>query len=152
MHNSTTEDGRQHHTMSLMLPRSEDVDDTDLEVVEIVEGMLADQDSSESKLLYPATNGQSTSGNLHDMTSPSANTFRTVDSEDKWLKRYLPDGHNSQVGNVSDREVTTNDGEQCYKIRIPYLRRFYNTELYLIGKRSDCTYALKSNEKEKWCV
>ena len=88
------------------------------------------------------------------MTAPSANTFRTVDSEDKWLKRYLPDGHNSQVSNVDDREeVTTSNGEQCYKINIPYLRRFYNTELYLIGKRNDCTYALKGNvEREMVCV
>ena len=91
--------------------------------------------------------------NLHNMTTPSANTFRTVDSEDKWLKRYLWDGHNSQVGNVDDREeVTTSDCEQYYKIKIPYLRRFYNTELYLIGRKSDCMYALKGNgEREMVC-
>ena len=75
--------------------------------------MLANQDASKDKLFYPATNGESTTGNLHNMTLPSANTFRMVDSEDKWLKRYLPDGHNSQVSNVNDREeITTNDGEQ----------------------------------------
>ena len=71
---------------------------------------------------YPVTDGQSTTDNIHNLTLPSANTFRTTNSEDKWLKRYLPDGHNSQIGNMIDKEeVTTEDGEQWYKIRIPYL-------------------------------
>ena len=56
--------------MSLTIPRSEDVDDTDLEVAEIVEGTLADQEGSGNKLLCPTTNSQGTSGNLHDITIP----------------------------------------------------------------------------------
>ena len=39
MHNSTAEDGKQNHTTSLVQPRPEDMDETDLEVAEIVEGM-----------------------------------------------------------------------------------------------------------------
>ena len=133
MHSSTAEDGKQNHTTGLTLPRPEYVDDTDLEVTEIVEGTLANRDASKDRLLFPVANGQDTTGNLHDMTLPSANTFRTINSKDKWLRRYLPDGHNSQIGNVIDREeVTTNDGEQWYKIKIPFLRRFYSTESYLV--------------------
>ena len=129
MYNSTAKDGKQNLTLGLTLPRPEDVDDTDLEVTEIVEGTLANRDASEDRLLFPATNGQGTTGHLHDMTLPSANTFRMIKSKDKWLRRYLPDGHNSQIGNVIDREeVTTDDREQWYKIKIPYLRRFYSTE------------------------
>ena len=97
MHNSTAEDGKQNHTAGLTLPRPEDVDDTDLEAVE---GTLANRDAREDRLLFPVTNGQGTTDNLHDMTLPSANTFRMINSEDKWLRRYLPDGHNSQIGNV----------------------------------------------------
>ena len=154
MHNSTAEDGKQNHTMGLTLPRPEDVDDTDLEVAEIVEGTFANRDASKDRLLFPVTNGQGTTGNLHDMILPSANTFRTINSKDKWLTRYLPDGHNSQIGNVIDREeVTTDDGEQWYKIKIPYLRRFYSTESYLVGKRNDYIYTLRSDEeKEMVCV
>ena len=154
MHNSTAEDGKQNHTMGLTLPRPEDLDDTDLEVTEIVEGTLANRDASEDRLLFPVTNGQGTTGNLHDMTLLSANTFRTINSEDKWLRRYLPDGHNSQIGNVINREeVTTVDGEQWYKIKIPYLRRFYSTESYLVGKWNDYIYTLRSDEeKEMVCV
>ena len=81
------------------------------------------------------------------MTLPSANTFRTINSKDKWLRRYLPDGHNNQIGNVLNREeVTTNDGEQWYKIKIPFLRRFYSTESHLVGNWNDYIYALRSNE------
>ena len=154
MHNSTAEDGKQNHTLGLTLPRPEDVDDTDLEVAEIVEGTSANKDASKDRLLFPATNGQGTAGNLHDMTLPSANTFRMINSEDKWLRRYLPDGHNSQIGNVIDREeVTTDDREQWYKIKIPYLRKFYSTESYLVGKWNDYIYALRSDEeKEMVCV
>ena len=141
MHNSTAEDGKQNHTMGLTLPRPEDIDNTDLE------GTLANKDASEDRLLFPATNGQGTTGDLHDMTLPSANTFRMIKSGDKWLKRYLPDSHNSQIGNVIDKEeVTTNDGEQWYKIKIPYLRRFYSTGSYLIGKKNDYICDLKSDE------
>ena len=150
MHNSTVKDGKQNHTLGLTLPRPEDVDDTDLEVTEIVEGTLANRDTNEDRLLFPVTNGQRTTGNLHNMTLPSANTFRTINSKDKWLRRYLPDGHNSQIGNVIDREeVTTDEGEQWYKIKIPYLRRFYSTESYLVGKWNDCIYALRSDEEKE---
>ena len=83
MHNSTAKDGKQNHTLGLTLPRSEDVDDTELEVTEIVEGTLANRDASEDRLLFPVTNGQGTTGNLHDMTLPSANTFRMINNEDK---------------------------------------------------------------------
>ena len=77
---------------------------------------MANRDASKDKLLFPVTNGQGTTGNLHGMTLPSANTFRMINSEDKWLKRYLPDGHNSQIGNVIDREeVTTDDGNNGTK-------------------------------------
>ena len=88
------------------------------------------------------------------MTLSSANTFRTINSEDRWLKRYLPDGHNNQIGNIINMaEVTTEDGEQWYKIRIPYLQRFYNTEFYLVGKQNDYINALRSGEeKEMVCV
>ena len=117
----------QNHTTGLVLSRPEDVVETDLEVTEIVEKTTANRDVSKPGLretiqdrsLFPETDGQNTSDN---MTLPSANTFRTINSEDRWLKRYLPDGHNSHIGNVIDREeVTTEDGEQWYKIRIPYL-------------------------------
>ena len=112
MHNSTAKDGKQNHTLGLTLPRPEDVDNTDLDVAEIVEGTLANRDTNEDRLLFPVTNGQSTTGNLQDMTLPSANMFRMINSEDKWLRRYLPDGHNSQIGNVINREeVTTDDRE-----------------------------------------
>ena len=141
MHNSTAEDGKQNHTTGLVLPRPEDVDETDLEVAEIVEGTMANRSSD--------SDGQSTTDNLHSITLPSANTFRTINSEDRWLKRYLPDGHNNQIGNTINREeVTTEDGEQWYKIRIPYLQRFYNTEFYLAGKQNDYIYALRGGEEK----
>ena len=157
MHNSTAKDGKQNHTTGLVLPRPEDVDETDLEVAEIVEGTTANRDVSEpglrettqDGLLFPVTDGQSTTDNLHNMTLPSANTFRTINSEDRWLKRYLPDGHNNQIGNIIDREqVTTEDGEQWYKIRILYLR-FYNTEFCLVGKQNDYIYTLRGGEKKR---
>ena len=69
MHNSTAEDGKQNHTLGLTLQRPEDVDDTDLEVTEIVEGTLANRDTSEDRLLFPVTNGQNTTGYLHDIPS-----------------------------------------------------------------------------------
>ena len=153
---------KQNHTTGLVLPRPEDVYETDLKVTEIVEGTTANRDVSEpglrettqDRLLFPVTDCQSTSDNLQNMTLPSANTFRTINSEDRWLKRYFPDGHNSQIGNVIDREkVTTEDGEQWYKIRIPYLQRFYNTEFYLVGKQNDNIYTLRGGKKKEMvCV
>ena len=38
MHNSTAEDGKQNHIIGLVIPRSQDSDKTDLEVVGIVAG------------------------------------------------------------------------------------------------------------------
>ena len=147
MHNSTAKDGKQNHTTGLVLPRSRDVDEADLEVTEIVEGTVANKNLNEGRLLLPATSGQNTTNNLHNVTLPSANTFRTINSKNKWLNRYLPDGHNSQIGNVINREeVTTEDGAQWYKIKIPYLRRFYSTEFYLVGKQNDYIYTLRGDE------
>ena len=89
----------------------------------------------------------------NESTMPAANTFMTIRGEDEWLKRYLPDGHNSQIGNVPNRvEITTEDGKEWYRIRIPYLERFYNTEVYLVGKQNDTIYALRGEEKEMVCV
>ena len=93
------------------------------------------------------TDSQNTVGNLHNLTLPSANMFVTINSEDKWLKRYLPDGHNSQIGNMLDKVEVTQGGEQWYEIRIPYLQRFYNTVIYLVGKQNDYIYALRGKEK-----
>ena len=84
---------------------------------------------------------------------PTVNTFATIRGEDEWLKRYLPDGHNSQIVNIPNRvEITTEDGEELYRIRIPYLERFYNTEVYLVGKQNDTIYALRGEEKKMVCV
>ena len=107
MHNSTAKYGKQNHTTSLVQPRSEDMDETDLEVAEIVEGMMSNRKTSKLRIgeatpdrflfgtwqrsNYPVTDGQCTTDNIHNLTLPSANTFRTINSEDKWLKRYLPD-------------------------------------------------------------
>ena len=168
MHNSTAKDGKQNHTTSLVLLQVEDVDETDLEVAAIVEGTTSNRNTSKPKVgevspdrfLFDmfhrsnnaVTDSQNTVGNLHNLTLPSANTFRTINSEDKWLKRYLPDGHNSQIGNVLDKVEVTQDGGQWYKIRIPYLQRFYNTETYLVGKQNDYIYALRGKEKEMLCI
>ena len=74
--------------------------------------------------------------------------FTAIRGDDEWLKRYLPDSHNSQIGNVPNRvEITTEDGEERYRIRIPYLDQFYNTEVYLIGKCNDAINALRGRRK-----
>ena len=57
MHNSTAEDGKQNHTTGLVLPKSDDVDETDLEVTEIVEGTAANRNVTKDGLLFPVTNG-----------------------------------------------------------------------------------------------
>ena len=89
----------------------------------------------------------------NESTMPAVNTFATIRGEDEWLKRYLPDGHNSQIGNVPNRvEITMEDGEEWNRIRIPYLESFYNTEVYLVGKQNDTIYALRGEEKEMVCV
>ena len=83
----------------------------------------------------------------------TVNTFMMIRGKDKWLKRYLPDGHNSQIGHVPNRvEITTEDGEEWYRIRIPYLERFYNTEVYLVGKQNDTIFVLRGEDKEMVCV
>ena len=35
---------------------------------------------------------------------------------------------------------------------MPYLERFYNTNVYLVGKQNDTIYALRGEEKEMVCV
>ena len=53
---------------------------------------------------------------------PAANTFTAIWSDNKWLKRYLPGGHNSQIGNMQNKiEVTMGDGKKWYRLRILYL-------------------------------
>ena len=89
------------------------------------------------------------------ITIPAANTFTAIQSSDEWLKRYLPDGHNSQLGNIPNRvEVTTEDGEEWYRVRIPFLHRFHDTEIYLLGKQkqNNYIYALRGKEKEVVCM
>ena len=41
------------------------------------------RETTQDRLLFPVTDGQSTTDNLHNMTLPSANTFRTINSEDR---------------------------------------------------------------------
>ena len=85
----------------------------------------------------------------NESTLPAANTFTAIWSDNKWLKRYLLDGHSSQIGNMQNKiEVTTEDGEKWYRLRIPYLCRFYNTEVYLVGQENNCIYTLNGKEKE----
>ena len=88
----------------------------------------------------------------NEPTLPAVNTFTAIHSDNKWLKRYIPDGHSSQIGNVQNKIEVTEDGEKWYKLGIPYLCRFYNTEVYLVGQENDCIYTLKSEEKEMVCV
>ena len=89
----------------------------------------------------------------NEPTLPAANTFTAILSDNQWLKRYLPDGHNSQIGNMQNKiEVTMEDGKKWYRLKIPYLCRFYNTEVYLVGQDNDFIYALKGKEKEMVCV
>ena len=160
IHNSTVEDGKQNHTTGLTTPRNQDNDETDLEVAEIVVGTASTSLSSRPEEISP-DNFFDASDKPTDMenyrpnksTIPAVNMFTTIRGEDEWLKRYLPDGHNSQIANVPNRvEITTEDGEEWYRIRIPYLDRFYNTEVYLVGKQNDTMYALRGEEKEMVCV
>ena len=83
----------------------------------------------------------------------AANSFTAIQSSDELLRRYLPDGHNSQLGNIPNKvEVTIEDGEEWYRVRIPYLHRFYDTEIYLVGKQNNYIYTLRGEEKEVVCV
>ena len=47
MHNSTAEDEKQGHTISLVTPWTEDTDVTDMEVAEIVEAVMPSMDTSD---------------------------------------------------------------------------------------------------------
>ena len=47
MHNSMAEDGKQGHTISLVTPRTEDIDIMDMEVAEIVEVVTPMMDTSD---------------------------------------------------------------------------------------------------------
>ena len=151
IHNSAVEDGKQNHTTGLPIPRNQDNDETDLEVAEIVMRTASMSPSSRPEEASPG-NFFNASDKPTDMesyrpnecTMPAANTFMTIRGEDEWLKRYLPDGQNSQIGNVPKRvEITIEDGKQWYRIRIPYLERFYNREVYLVGKQNDTIYTLR---------
>ena len=58
----------------------------------------------------------------NETTMHAVSTFAAIQSDDEWLRRYLPDGHNSQIGNVPNRiEIMTEEGEKWYRIRRPYL-------------------------------
>ena len=92
-------------------------------------------------------------GEQHNLTTLPANTFRTVNIEDQWLRRYIPDGKNSQICDMVEKvEVTTKDGTEWYKVKIPYLSRFYNTDMFLVGKHNDCIYAVRGEETELLCI
>ena len=131
MHNSTAEDGKQNHTTGFVLPRNQDSDETDLEVAEIVAGTASTSPMSEPEEggispddFFDASDKPIEVENYgpNESTLPVVNAFTVIWSDNEWLKRYLPDGHNSQIGNVSNRiEVITEVGEKWYWIRIPYL-------------------------------
>ena len=162
MHDSTAEDGKQNHTTGLVILRNQDSNETDLEVVEIVTGTASMSPTSgpEEREMSPdnffdASNKPLEIENYgpNEPTMPAVNAFTAIHSDNEWLKRYLLDGHNSQIENMQYKiEVTMEDGEKWYRLRIPYLCRFYNTEVYLVGQENDCIYTLKGKEKEMVCV
>ena len=134
MHNSMAEDGKQGHTISLVTPHTEDIDITDMEVAEIVEAVMPMTDTSDQSTGRNSTmmtKNPGITGEPHNVTMLPANTFRTVNIEDKWLKRYIPDGKNSQICDMVEKvEVTIKDGTKWYKVKISYLSRFYNTDMF----------------------
>ena len=156
MHNSTAEDGKQGHTISLVTPHTEDIDITDMEVAEIVKVVMpmtdaSDQSTDRNNTMM--TKNPGITGEQHNFTTPPANTFRTVNIEDQWLRRYIPDGKNSQICDMVEKvEVTTKDGTEWYKVKIPYLSRFYNTDMFLVGKHNDCIYTVRGEETELLCM
>ena len=156
MHNSMAEDGKQGHTISLVTPHTEDIDITNMEVAEIVEVVAPTMDTSDQSTdrnNTMMTKNQGITREPHNFTMLPANTFRTVNIEDKWLKRYIPDGKNSQICDMVEKvEVTTKDGTEWYQVKIPYLSRFYNTDMFLVGKHNDCIYAVRGEETELLCV
>ena len=123
-----------------------------MEVAEIVEAatpMTNTSDQVTDRNNTMTTKNPGITGEPHNFTTPPANTFRAVNIEDQWLKRYIPDGKNSQICDMVEKvEVTTKDGTECYKIKIPYLSRFYNTNMFLVGKHNDCIYAVRGEETE----
>ena len=144
-----------------MKPRNQDTDETDLEVAEIVAGTASTSPMSGPEGGMSPDNVFNVSDKPLEVehygpnksTIPAVNTFTVIRSDDEWLKRYLSDGYNSQIGNVSNKiEVTTEDGKKWYKLRKPYLCRFYNTEVYLVGQQNDFIYALRGEETEMMCV
>ena len=155
MHNSTVEDGKQGHTISLITPCAEDIDMTNMEVAEIVEAVMPTTDTSDQSTDRNNTMMTKNPGTQkpHNFTTPPANTFRTVSIEDQWLKRYTPDGKNSQICDMVEKvQVTTKDGTEWYKLKIPYLSRFYNTDMFLVGKYNDCIYVVRGEETELLCM
>ena len=130
MHNFTAEDEKQGHAISLVTPRTEDIDVTDMEVAEIVEVVMpstdtSDQSTDKNNIMMRKNPG--ITGEQHNRNTPPANTFRTVNIEDQWLRRYIPDGKNSQICDIVEKvEITIKDGTEWYKVKIPYLSRFYN--------------------------
>ena len=121
MHNSTAEDGKQGHTISLVIPCTEDIDIMDMEVAEIVEVVMPMTDTSEQSTDRDntmMTKNPGITGEQHNLTMPPANTFRKVNIEDQWLRRYIPDGKNSQICDMVEKvEVTTKDGTKWYKVK-----------------------------------
>ena len=109
------EDGKQGHTISLVTPRTEDIDITDIEVAEIVEATMPMTDTSDQSTDRNNTMTTRNPGITREphFTMPPANTFRTVNIEDQWLKRYIPDGKNSQMCDMVEKmEVTTKNGTE----------------------------------------
>ena len=156
MHNSMAEDRNQGHTISLVAPCTEDIDIMDMEVTEIVEVAMPTTDTSDQSTdrnNTMMTRNPGITGEPHNFTTLPANTFRTVNIEDQWLKRYIPDGRNSQICDMVEKvEVTTKDGTEWYKVKIQYLSRFYNTDMFLVGKHNDCIYAVRGEERELLCM
>ena len=134
MHNSIAEDGKQGHTISLVTPCTEDIDIMDMEVAEIVEMVTPMMDTSDQSTDRNNTMTTKNPGIIrepHNFTTPPANIFRTVNIEDQWLKRYIPEGKNSQICDMVGKvEVTTKDGTEWYKVKISYLSRFYSTDMF----------------------
>ena len=153
MHNSTAEDGKQGHTISLVTPHTEDIDIMDMEVAEIVEAAMPTMDTSDQSTDRNNTMTTKNQGEQHNLTTPPPNTFRTANIEDQWLRRYIPDGKNSHICDMVEKvEVTTKDGTEWYKVKMPYLSRFYNTDMFLVGKHNDCIYAVRGDKTELLCM
>ena len=123
-----------------------------MEVAEIVKAVTPTMDTSDQstdKDNITMTKNPGITGEQHNLTTPPANTFRTVNIEDQWLRRYIPDGKNSQICDMVEKvEITTKDGTKWYKVKILYLSRFYNTDIFLVGKHNDCIYAVRGEETE----